>query len=60
MGSRLINKVIQLSGLPKELIEKEVFDILKKEGIKPDHVTEDILRQVLANYLRDILNRYST
>jgi hypothetical protein len=59
MGSELIDEVVRLSGLPPQLIKKELTDIMKKEGIKPEMVTETVLRRVLAKYLRDVLTKVS-
>jgi len=55
MGNELFEKVVRLSGLPEDLIKKELTEILKKEGIHPDQVTEPTLRKILMQYLRDVL-----
>ncbi len=53
MGNELFEKVIELSGLPKDLITQELIRILKKEGINPKEVTEPVLRQILTRYLKE-------
>ena len=60
MGNELFRKVIELSGLPKEVITKELNDILKEMKIEPSQVTEPELRSALAHYLRNTIDRYST
>ncbi|OGQ14079.1 MAG: hypothetical protein A3B70_05440 [Deltaproteobacteria bacterium RIFCSPHIGHO2_02_FULL_40_11] len=60
MGNELFRKVIELSGLPKEVITKELNDILKEMKIEPSQVTEPELRSALARYLRNTIDRYST
>ena len=59
MGNELFDKVVQLSGLPSDLIKNELADLLKKEGIDPESVTEPMLREVLAKYLKDVLTKIS-
>ena len=60
MGNELFRKVVELSGLPKEVITKELNDILKEMKIEPSQVTEPELRSALARYLRNTIDRYST
>ena len=55
MGNELFEKVVRLSGLPEDIIKKELTEILKKEGIHPDQITEPALRKILMRYLRDVL-----
>jgi len=59
MGNELFDKVVQLSGLPSDLIKGELTDLLRKEGIDPESVTEPKLREVLAKYLKDVLTKIS-
>ncbi|MBI4041519.1 MAG: hypothetical protein HY390_06610 [Deltaproteobacteria bacterium] len=54
----LFKKVIELSGLPPELIEQELKTVLKTLGISPEHMTEDDLRQAIAHYLREVIQKY--
>lgn len=60
MGNELFEKVIQLSGLPRKQIKKELTNMLKREGIKPQTMTEPILRKVLASYLREVIQKVTS
>ena len=55
MGNKLLEQVVQLSGLPEEEIREELLLCLKKEGIDPSKLTEPLLRKALASYLREIM-----
>ena len=60
MENELFRKVVQLSGLPKEVITQELNCILKEMNIEPSQVTEPELRLALARYLKNTIDRYST
>ncbi|HBQ21723.1 MAG: hypothetical protein A2Z91_03120 [Deltaproteobacteria bacterium GWA2_38_16] len=56
MGKELFDEVVRLSGLPEDIISKELTRILKKSGIPPQKVTEPVLRKAMASYLREIVS----
>lgn len=55
MTSPLLEILIKETGLPEDLIKKELNRLLKKSGLSPDQVTLEILREVLARYLQDVI-----
>jgi hypothetical protein len=57
MGNALFKQVIKLSGLPPQMMKKELTAILKKIGIKPQKLTETTLRKAAAAYLREIIRQ---
>lgn len=58
MGNQLFEEVVKLSGLPPKLIKKELIIILKKAGVQPRRMTKMALRKAMANYLRDVVDRF--
>lgn len=54
-GTALLDIVVTASGLPKEALEKELARLLIDAQIHPNSVTIEQLRDVLENYLRDVL-----
>jgi hypothetical protein len=52
---RLLDQVIQLTGIPSQTIRKELQTIMAKKNIKTDDITLDQLRSVAATYLREIM-----
>ncbi|NBX77159.1 MAG: hypothetical protein EBQ92_11440 [Proteobacteria bacterium] len=52
---RLLEQVIQLTGIPSQAIRKELQTIMAKKNIKTDDITLDQLRSVAATYLREIM-----
>jgi hypothetical protein len=52
---RLLDQVIQLTGIPSQTIRKELQMIMAKKNIKTDDITLDQLRSVAATYLREIM-----
>lgn len=55
MDDNLFNKVVQNTGLPEDLISDELAQLLKGAGINQSEVTLDELRDVISNYLQDVL-----
>ncbi|MFM8268621.1 MAG: hypothetical protein ACKN9V_00380 [Pseudomonadota bacterium] len=53
--NRLLDQVIQLSGIPSQAIRKELQAIMAKNNIKTDEITLDQLRVIAASYLREIM-----
>lgn len=52
MGTTLTKTVIEKTGLPQDLIEKEFNAILEKFGKNPERLTMEELREVMAEYLQ--------
>jgi hypothetical protein len=59
MTNDLFKEVVRLSGLPQELISKELKDILNDMNVTPAQVTEEQMRAALAKYLKNIANACS-
>ncbi len=55
MGNEIFQTVTGATGLPQELVERELAETLKSKGITIDKVTLEDLRQVLADYLRETI-----
>lgn len=55
MDDNLFDKVVQNTGLPEDLISDELSQLLKGAGINKSDVTLDELRDVISNYLQDVL-----
>ena len=54
MGTKLINFVVENTGLPAEPVHRELNGLLEKHGVNPDSMTLEDLREVLADYLQDV------
>jgi|688.fasta_scaffold178818_2 hypothetical protein len=52
---KLLDQVIQLTGIPSQTIRRELHSILEKKNIRPQDITLDQLRAVAASYLREIM-----
>jgi hypothetical protein len=55
MANELFKKVADATGLPSELITKELTQIVSNKGIQSDDLTLDELRIVMAEYLREVI-----
>ena len=53
-GRRLLQILIEATGLPAASLERELHQILCR-GLDPDDVTLEDVREVLAAYLQDTL-----
>ena len=62
-GKELLEELTKNTGLPEEPVLKELNDILARAGLTPESLDIDSLRDVLAEYLQEILiesqNTYS-
>lgn len=61
---KLLDHVIQLTGLPSQVLRRELQSILVKKNIKAEDMTLEQLRSVATSYLREIMgpllnSRYS-
>lgn len=54
MGTKLINFVVENTGLPADPVRRELDGLLEKHGVNPDTMTLEDLREVLADYLQDV------
>ncbi|NBX92097.1 MAG: hypothetical protein EB078_08360 [Proteobacteria bacterium] len=52
---KLLDQVIQLTGITSQTIRRELLTILSKKNIRPQDITLDQLRVVAAAYLREIM-----
>lgn len=55
MGNELFKKVTDATGLPEDLIARELTSVLEDKGMNKNDVTLDELRTVLADYLREVI-----
>ncbi len=55
MANQLFKDVAEATGLPSELITKELSQIVSNKGIENDNLTLDELRLVMADYLREVI-----
>ncbi len=56
MANELFKKVIESTGLPLDLIDKELCQVLEKNGLSPSEVSIEELRTVLSGYLRQVIS----
>jgi hypothetical protein len=55
MGDALVKTVIELTDLPADPVERELQRLIEKAGLDSQNVTMDDLRNILAEYLQDVL-----
>jgi hypothetical protein len=55
MGNELFKQVVGATGLPSEIMTKELSEVLEGKGFASENVTLDELRLVLADYLREVI-----
>lgn len=56
MGHLLLQELAKATGLPESIIKKELSELISKSGKSIDQTTLDDLREILADYLQDVLN----
>lgn len=54
-GHKLIEKLALLTGLPSEAISRELVGLVESYGIRPEALTMNDVRNILADYLQDVL-----
>ena len=54
-GHNLIDKLATLTGLPEEAINNELITLVESYGIRPEALTISDVRNILADYLQDVL-----
>ncbi|MEZ4871420.1 MAG: hypothetical protein R2827_04065 [Bdellovibrionales bacterium] len=55
MDHKLLDQVIDLTGLPSHFVRPRLEAMLQKKGIEPEAVTLDDLRVVLVDFLQDVI-----
>lgn len=54
-GHALLEILAEASGLPTDLVERELVELIKAQGKNEKVVTLDDLREILSAYLQDVL-----
>jgi hypothetical protein len=55
MSEKLFDEVTTATGLPKETISAELSSLVSAAGLNQSDLTLDELRQILAEYVQDVL-----
>ena len=55
MGENLLGTISEATGLPQDMIYDELARLITCAGLQKDYVTLDDLRQILAEYVQDVL-----
>jgi hypothetical protein len=55
MGNEVFKKVTEATGLPQELVSKELATLLSVKGVSSADVTVEDLRVVLSEYLKEVI-----
>jgi hypothetical protein len=55
MSNQLIKDLTAATGLPDELITRELSQLMTNKGLGEQDVTLDDLRHVMADYLREVI-----
>jgi len=53
MGSRIFKQVTEMTGLPPELVQRELKKYLDLNGIAIEDLTIETLRQIMIQYLSE-------
>ena len=53
-SNKLFDTIVRLTGLNKEVIAKDLEEILKSIGASPENVTEDQIRKGMLQYLKKL------
>jgi hypothetical protein len=59
-GLALLRVLIQSTGLPMEAMEREVQRLISERNLKPESLTLEDVREILASYLQDVLTDAKT
>ncbi len=54
-GPKLCKNLVAATGLPTVPVENELARLLGEAGLDPSRVTLEELREMMANYLQDIM-----
>lgn len=55
MGNKLLEMVILATGLPESEIRSELQSLLRQHGKSAESLTTEDLREIMAEYLQDVL-----
>jgi hypothetical protein len=55
VGENLLKDVAVATGLPQEMVSEELCRLISKAGLDPADLTLEDLRQVLAEYVQEVL-----
>jgi single-stranded DNA-specific DHH superfamily exonuclease len=55
MANQLFKDLAEATGLPQEIITKELNQMVSAKGIQEENLTLDEFRLVMAEYLREVL-----
>ncbi len=54
-GEELIRTLISNTGLPESDVSTELDQLISRSGHSPDQITLDQMREILAEYLQDLI-----
>lgn len=55
MGAKILDVVVEKSGLPEDYARDRLEKLLHESGFDPDHAGLEEIREVLANLLQDLI-----
>jgi hypothetical protein len=55
MGKALLETLVQATGLPEGDVHSELQALMRKYGKSPETLTMDDLRQLMRDYVQDVL-----
>jgi hypothetical protein len=55
MGNEVFKSVVQATGLPGDLVEKELETLLIKRGLNSEELSLEDLRATLSEYLKEVI-----
>ena len=58
-GAQVLQEVVQLTGLPEELLDNELSDLLGASACRVNEMTLEQLRSVLMNYIETLQEEIS-
>lgn len=55
MDDGLFEQITEATGLPKELVSRELSEILDRAGLGQNELTLETLREAMTAYLQDVI-----
>jgi hypothetical protein len=55
VGAKVLDQVIEASGLPEDFAKKKLEKLLFEGGFDPDHAGLEEIREVLSSLLQDLI-----
>lgn len=55
MGEKLLEEVVDATGLPEDMMSKELNRLVSQAGLESKDLTLEDLRTILAEYVQDVL-----